>query len=106
VRRPDASIISFYSWLLAAGARGVRLDTPGADLPHVHYLRSLDDSTALIAAAERARRVVVIGASFIGLAAGASLRERGLEVHVVGPQSRPLERVLGAELGDMIKAVH
>jgi len=106
VAMSDGSRIPFDALLLATGARVVRLDTPGADLPHVHYLRSLDDSTALIAAAERARRVVVIGASFIGLEAAASLRERGLEVHVVGPQSRPLERVLGPELGDMIKAIH
>jgi NADPH-dependent 2,4-dienoyl-CoA reductase/sulfur reductase-like enzyme len=106
VAMSDGGRITFDALLLATGARVVRLDTPGADLPHVHYLRSLDDSTALIAAAERARRVVVIGASFIGLEAAASLRERGLEVHVVGPQSRPLERILGPELGDMIKAIH
>jgi NADPH-dependent 2,4-dienoyl-CoA reductase/sulfur reductase-like enzyme len=48
----------------------------------------------------------VIGASFIGLETAAALRERGLEVHVVGPQARPLERILGPHLGDMIKAVH
>ena len=102
----DGSRVSFDALLLATGARVVRLDTPGADLPHVHYLRTLDDSTALIAAAERARRVVVIGASFIGLETAAALRKRGLEVHVVGPQARPLERVLGPELGDMIKAIH
>jgi NADPH-dependent 2,4-dienoyl-CoA reductase/sulfur reductase-like enzyme/nitrite reductase/ring-hydroxylating ferredoxin subunit len=102
----DGSRVPFDALLLATGARVVRLDVPGADLPHVHYLRTLDDSTALIAAAERARRVVVIGASFIGLETAAALRERGLEVHVVGPQARPLERVLGPELGDMVKAIH
>jgi NADPH-dependent 2,4-dienoyl-CoA reductase/sulfur reductase-like enzyme len=102
----DGSRVPFDALLLATGARVVRLDVPGADLPHVHYLRTLDDSTALIAAAERAQRVVVIGASFIGLETAAALRERGLEVHVVGPQARPLERVLGPELGDVVKAIH
>ena len=106
VAMSDGSRVPFDALLLATGARVVRLDVPGADLPHVHYLRTLDDSTALIAAAERARRVVVIGASFIGLETAAALRERGLEVHVVGPQARPLERVLGPELGDMVKAIH
>lgn len=48
----------------------------------------------------------MIGASFIGLETAAALRERGLVVHVIGPQPRPLERVLGPELGDMIKAIH
>ena len=106
VAMSDGSRLPFDALLLATGARVVRLDVPGADLPHVHYLRTLDDSTALIAAAERAQRVVVIGASFIGLETAAALRERGLEVHVVGPQARPLERVLGPELGDVVKAIH
>jgi len=102
----DGSHIAFDALLLATGASPVHLDIPGADLPHVHYLRTLDDSRALIAKAKDARRVVVIGASFIGLETAASLRARKLDVHVIGPQSRPLERVLGAELGDMVRAIH
>jgi apoptosis-inducing factor 3 len=102
----DGSNLAFDALLLATGAHPVRLDTPGADLPHVHYLRTLDDSRAIIAKAESAKRVAVIGASFIGLETAAALRERGLEVHVIGPQARPLERVLGPELGGMIRAIH
>ncbi len=106
VQLADGSHVPFDALLLATGAHPVRLDVPGADLGHVHYLRTLDDSRAVIAKAEDARRVAVIGASFIGLEAAAALREWGLEVHVIGPQTRPLERVLGPELGDMIKAIH
>jgi NADPH-dependent 2,4-dienoyl-CoA reductase/sulfur reductase-like enzyme len=102
----DGSHVAFDALLLATGAAPVRLDIPGAGLPHVHYLRTLDDSRALIAKTKDAKRAVVIGASFIGLETAASLRARDIEVHVVGPQSRPLERVLGAELGDMIRAIH
>jgi 3-phenylpropionate/trans-cinnamate dioxygenase ferredoxin reductase subunit len=72
----------------------------------VHYLRTLADSRAIIAAAGKARRAVVVGASFIGLEVAASLRTRGLEVTVVAPEARPLERVLGAELGDFVRGVH
>ncbi len=102
----DGGRVAFDALLLATGATPVRLDVPGAGLPKVHYLRTFDDSLSLIAKAKDAKRVAVVGASFIGLETAAALRERGLEVHVIGPQSRPLERILGPELGDMIKAIH
>jgi NADPH-dependent 2,4-dienoyl-CoA reductase/sulfur reductase-like enzyme len=69
-------------------------------------LRSLADSRAIIARAKQAQRAVVIGASFIGLEVTASLRARKIEVHVVAPERRPLERVLGGEYGDFIRTLH
>ena len=106
VRLRDGRSARFDKLLLATGAEPVRLDIPGTDQPHVLVLRSLTDSRAIIAAASQARRAVVFGASFIGLEVAASLRARGIEVHIVAPESRPLERILGREFGDFIRGIH
>src|ERR1700737_2937041 len=106
VQLADGSRQRFGGLLLATGAEPVHLGIPGSDLPHVHYLRTLGDSRALTAAATAARRVVVIGASFIGLEVAASLRVRGLEVRVVAPEPRPMETIFGPEVGDLVRQVH
>jgi apoptosis-inducing factor 3 len=106
VQLEDGSRHSYDALLLATGAEPIRLAVPGADRPHVHYLRTLADSRALIAKALTARRGVVIGASFIGLEVAASLRARNIGVHVVAPEACPMERVMGTEVGKFIRSLH
>jgi NADPH-dependent 2,4-dienoyl-CoA reductase/sulfur reductase-like enzyme len=72
----------------------------------VHYLRSFADSRAIVRRAAAAQRVVVVGASFIGLEVAASLRARGIAVDVVAPDSAPLATVMGVEVGRYIQSLH
>jgi apoptosis-inducing factor 3 len=102
----DGTTRRFDAIVLATGAEPVRLAIPSDHGPPIHYLRTLDDSRAIIRATEGARRAVVLGASFIGLEVTAALRARDIEVHVVAPSRRPLERVLGPDFGDFIRALH
>jgi NADPH-dependent 2,4-dienoyl-CoA reductase/sulfur reductase-like enzyme/nitrite reductase/ring-hydroxylating ferredoxin subunit len=102
----DGTSLGYGVLVLATGAEPIRLPIPGADLPHVHVLRSLADSRALAEASKTARRAVVVGASFIGLEAAASLRMREVQVTVVAPDERPLGKILGPQLGDFVRSLH
>jgi NADPH-dependent 2,4-dienoyl-CoA reductase/sulfur reductase-like enzyme/nitrite reductase/ring-hydroxylating ferredoxin subunit len=102
----DGSSRQFGAVLLATGSSPIRLDIPRFDNVEIHYLRTLEDSRALIALAGKSKHAVVLGASFIGLEVAASLCTRGLKVEIVAPGQRPLEKVLGPELGDFIRGVH
>ena len=102
----DGRSLGYGALLLATGADPVHLTISGADLPHVCYLRTLTDSRRIIEKAKNARRAVVIGSSFIGLEVAWSLRERKLEVAVVGRDSVPLGKVLGTEMGNLVRETH
>jgi apoptosis-inducing factor 3 len=102
----DGRTFPYDALLLATGATPVRLQVPGVDRAHVHQLRSLEDARAIRACAALADTAVVVGTGFMGLEVAAALRQLGLEVHVIGRERRPLEQVLGAELGLKLQRRH
>lgn len=106
VQLATGAAVEYGTLLIATGADPVHLEVPGASASQVLYLRTFADSRAIVARVATAKRVVVVGASFIGLEVAASLRARKIEVAVVGPESVPLERVLGAQVGRFVQEVH
>jgi len=104
VNLSDGSVRKYGCLLIATGATPIRLDVPGGD--RINYLRTLGDCRAIIGMLGAAKTAVVIGASFIGLEVAASLVARGLKVSVAAPETLPLEKVLGRELGTLIMNVH
>lgn len=106
VTTTDGNLFPFDRLLIATGAEPVRPRIPGVDQPHVFTLRSFADSRAIVERAKTAKSAVVLGSGFIGLETAAALRARELDVHVVSHDARPLERVLGPELGDFIRNLH
>jgi NADPH-dependent 2,4-dienoyl-CoA reductase/sulfur reductase-like enzyme len=98
-------VLPFDGLVLATGSAAKR--TPlGRALDGVFTLRGMSDALALREALRSARRLVVVGAGFIGLEVAASARKLGLEVTVVEAAPRPLGHVLGPELADRMAALH
>jgi NADPH-dependent 2,4-dienoyl-CoA reductase/sulfur reductase-like enzyme/nitrite reductase/ring-hydroxylating ferredoxin subunit len=106
VKLASGKTYPYGALLLATGADPVKLPIEGAAESQINYLRTFGDSKIIISKAVSAKSVVVVGASFIGLEVAASLRTRGIEVHVVAPDKQPLERVMGREVGKFIRGLH
>jgi len=106
VRLANGTQIAYGALLLATGADPVHLPISVASGAKVFYLRTIADCRAILAAAEAAKTAVVVGASFIGLEVAASLRARKIDVHLVGLERTPLERVLGPEVGSFVRSIH
>jgi 3-phenylpropionate/trans-cinnamate dioxygenase ferredoxin reductase component len=106
VSTEDGERIGYSRLLLATGAEPRRLRLPGGELPGIHYLRTLPDSSDLRTALQGARRLAVVGAGWIGSEVAASARQMGVEVAVIDPLAAPLVRILGPELGQVYSDLH
>ncbi len=106
LRLRGGGIHRYGKLLLATGASPRKIEVQGAEPDQLHYLRSLDDCRRILSALTNTRNIVVLGGSFIGLEAAASLRSRGLNVDVVAPEERPMSKVIGDQLSDLVVAEH
>jgi NADPH-dependent 2,4-dienoyl-CoA reductase/sulfur reductase-like enzyme/nitrite reductase/ring-hydroxylating ferredoxin subunit len=102
----DGKTYEYGALLLATGADPVELPLEGVTPSQILYLRSFADSKAIVAKSTSAKQVVVVGASFIGLEVAASLRARGIVVHVVASDQVPMERILGSRVGAFVRSLH
>ena len=102
----DGSNLEYDSLLLATGGQPRKLDVPGADLTNIFTLRQPEDVNSVLNTVKKAQKALVIGSSFIGMEAAASLTQQGLKVTVVSPDEVPFKKILGKELGKMFQQVH
>jgi len=106
VRLDSGRELGYEKLLIATGGQNRRLTIPGADLPGLHYLRTVAECEAIKSEARPGRRAVIVGMGFIGSEVAASLTQLGVHVTTVFPGKVPLRKVLGAEVGAAIGAFH
>jgi 3-phenylpropionate/trans-cinnamate dioxygenase ferredoxin reductase subunit len=106
LRLSDGGELSYDKLLLCLGSRNRLLEVPGYDLQGIHYLRTIADVDGIRADLGAARRLVVVGAGYIGLEAAASARHLGLEVTVLEMADRPLNRVTAPEMSSFYLRRH
>jgi 3-phenylpropionate/trans-cinnamate dioxygenase ferredoxin reductase subunit len=106
VKLDSGEELGYQKLLIATGGRNRRLDVAGAELPGIHYLRTVEECEAIKREAAADRRAVIVGMGFIGCEVAASLTQLGVRVSAIFPGPAPLERVLGAEVGAAIADIH
>src|SRR5271167_4468262 len=92
VHTTDGEVVRYGQMLLAPGATPRQSSAAGQTLPGIYYLRQRADADAIRTAAQRGRRAVVIGASYLGMEVAFSLQELGLSITLIeaGPRVLPL----------------
>jgi len=106
VRLDSGQELGYQKLLIATGGQNRRLTIPGADLPGLHYVRTVAECEAIKGEARPGRRAVIVGMGFIGSEVAASLTQLGVRVTTIFPGEVPLKKVLGAEVGAAIGALH
>lgn len=103
VRLVDGRDLAYRHLVLATGARARMPDLPGVRLDGVWPLRTQADALSLRSAMSQARRVVIVGAGFIGLEVAVIAQAQGLEVDVLELGDRPLQRAVSSLTADVLQ---
>src|SRR5688572_104277 len=106
VRLRDGRTLAYDRLLLATGSRVRALEVPGADLPGVHYLRTIADVDAISTSLAPGTRVLLVGAGYIGLEVAAVARQRGFEVTVLEAADRVMSRTVSPEVSAFYEECH
>lgn len=102
----EGDSLKYDKLLIATGGKARKLNLPGEDLQNVLSLRSFDDADKIIEASRSAKKVIIIGASFIGLETAYSLTKKNIPVTIISQEEIPFERVFGREIGKLFKKHH
>ncbi|MDN5759393.1 MAG: NAD(P)/FAD-dependent oxidoreductase, partial [Tomitella sp.] len=102
----DGTQVGYTKLVLATGSRNRALPMPGSELGGVHSLRTLDDARAIRRALTAGRRLVIVGAGFIGMEVAAAARRRGLDVTVIDIAERPMARMLSEPMSRFFLDAH
>ena len=102
----DGKSLGFDHLIIATGGRPKPLDIPGADLPQVHYLRTLADVNGIRRSMQAGARVVLIGGGYIGLEVGAIARQMGLDVTILEAAPQLLSRITGSFVAGFYSDLH
>jgi len=103
VHLDDGSSLAYDRLLIATGSSSVRPPIAGMDLPNVHSCWTLADARAIAQRAGKGKRVLQMGAGFIGCIIMEALAARGVELTVVEMGDRMVPRMMGPTAGGMIK---
>ena len=102
----DGETIGYDALLIATGGKVKQIPMDGADLTNVFTLRQAQDARAILEASKQAKKVVIVGAGFIGMEVASSLNQQGLEVTIVASNAVPFEHVLGEKVGKLMQQLH
>ncbi len=106
VHLADGASLNYSKLLLATGSRVRKLPIPGAELSGIYYLRNIDDVLSIQPNLVAGKRLVIVGAGYIGLEVAAVAAHHGLDVTVLETEERVMNRVVAPEISDFFESVH